>query len=118
MAAVGGSIQEVALSGRVFGVAADAEAQRKLGGLENEVMPNGDGMTARLVKTPWHGRSTASASRWTTAGEITNSCRAYRIRMLISLCPSSTPPEKSIRAQDRLRAKRRRRVSQRWRAFL
>ena len=51
MAAIGGSIQEVALSGRVFGVAADAEAQRKLGGFENEVMPNGDGMTARLIKT-------------------------------------------------------------------
>ena len=51
MAAVGGSIQEVALSGRVFAVAADAEAQRKLGGYENEVQPNGDGMTARLIKT-------------------------------------------------------------------
>ena len=51
MAAVGGSIQEVALSGRVFAVAADSEVQRKLGGFENEVQPNGDGMTARLIKT-------------------------------------------------------------------
>ena len=37
MAAVGGSIQEVILAGRTFAVAADAEAQRKLGGWENEV---------------------------------------------------------------------------------
>ena len=51
MAAVGGSIQEVALSGRVFPVASDAESQRKLGGFENEVQANGDGMTARLIKT-------------------------------------------------------------------
>jgi len=50
MAAVGGSIEEVTLSGRSFAVAADAEAQRKLGGFENEVMANGNG-TARLVKT-------------------------------------------------------------------
>ena len=51
MAAVGGSIQEVALQGRVFGVAADAESNRKIGGTENEVQANGDGMTARLIKT-------------------------------------------------------------------
>ena len=51
MAAVGGSIQEIAIQGRVFAVAADAESQRKLGGFENEVQANGDGMTARLVKT-------------------------------------------------------------------
>lgn len=51
MAAVGGSIQEVNLSGRTFAVAADAEAQRKLGGWENEVQANGDGYTARLIKT-------------------------------------------------------------------
>ena len=51
MAAIGGSIQEVALQGRTFAVAADAESQRKLGGFENEVQPNGDGMTARLIKT-------------------------------------------------------------------
>ncbi len=50
MAAVGGSIEEVTLSGRSFAVAADAEAQRKLGGFENEVQSNGGG-TARLIKT-------------------------------------------------------------------
>lgn len=50
MAAVGGSIESVALAGRNFGVSADAEAQRKLGGFENEVMANGDG-NARLIKT-------------------------------------------------------------------
>jgi hypothetical protein len=50
MAAVGGSIESISLSGRNFAVAADAEAQRKLGGFENEVQANGDG-NARLVKT-------------------------------------------------------------------
>jgi hypothetical protein len=50
MAAVGGSIESVELDGRTFSVAADAEAQRKLGGFENEVMANGDG-TARIIKT-------------------------------------------------------------------
>jgi osmotically-inducible protein OsmY len=50
MAAVGGSIEAVSLAGRIFGVAADAEAQRKLGGFENEVQANGDG-TARIIKT-------------------------------------------------------------------
>jgi len=54
MAAVGGSIESVTLDGRSFAVAADAEANRKLGGFENEVLSNGDG-TARLIKTrvPW-----------------------------------------------------------------
>ena len=50
MPAIGGSIESVILDGRNFAVAADAEAQRKLGGFENEVQANGDG-TARLVKT-------------------------------------------------------------------
>ena len=50
MAAVGGSIESVILDGRNFAVAADAEAQRKLGGFENEVQANGDG-GARLIKT-------------------------------------------------------------------
>lgn len=47
---VGGSLESVTLDGREFAVAADAEAQRKLGGFENEVQANGDG-TARLIKT-------------------------------------------------------------------
>jgi len=50
MTAIGGSIESVTLSGREFAVAADAEAQRKLGGWENEVQANGDG-TARIIKT-------------------------------------------------------------------
>lgn len=52
--AVGGSIESVSIRGRLFPVAADAEANRKLGGFENEVQSNGDG-SARLVKTrvPW-----------------------------------------------------------------
>jgi hypothetical protein len=50
MPATGGSIESVSLDGRIFPVAADAEAQRKLGGFENEVQANGDG-TARLIKT-------------------------------------------------------------------
>lgn len=50
MGAVGGSIQEMAVDGRTFAVAADAESQRKLGGFENEVQANGDS-TARIIKT-------------------------------------------------------------------
>jgi len=45
----GGSIQAVSIRGRQFSVAADADAERKLGGFENTVEPNGDG-TARLIK--------------------------------------------------------------------
>lgn len=48
--ATGGSIESITLRGRIYSVAADAEAQRKLGGFENEVMANGDG-SARLIKT-------------------------------------------------------------------
>ena len=47
---VGGSIQSVTLAGRIFPVAADVESDRKLGGFENEFMPNGDG-SGRIVKT-------------------------------------------------------------------
>ena len=50
MPAIGGSIESVTFDGRNFAVAADVEAQRKLGGFENEVHANGDG-TARLIKT-------------------------------------------------------------------
>jgi len=50
----GGPIEEISLDGRSFSVAADADTQRKLGGFENEVAPNGNG-TARMLKTrvPW-----------------------------------------------------------------
>ncbi len=50
MAAVGGSIESISMGGRLFAVPADVEAQRKLGGFENEVQANGDG-GARLIKT-------------------------------------------------------------------
>ena len=50
MAAVGGSIESITLDGREFPVAADAEAQRKLGGFENEIELNGDS-SARIIKT-------------------------------------------------------------------
>ena len=54
MPAIGGSLESVTMDGREFPVAADAEAQRKIGGWENEILSNGDG-TARLIKTrkPW-----------------------------------------------------------------
>lgn len=53
-AAVGGSVESIAIAGRIFSVAADADANRDLGGFENAVESNGDG-TARLLKTrkPW-----------------------------------------------------------------
>jgi len=49
-AAVGGSIQEVSIDGRIYAVAADADATRNLGGFTNEVQPNGDG-SGRMIKT-------------------------------------------------------------------
>lgn len=54
MAAVGGSLESLTIDGREFPVTADVEAQRKLGGWENEMLANGDG-TARQKKTrvPW-----------------------------------------------------------------
>lgn len=54
MASVGGSIESVSIRGRTFPVASDADATKKLGGFENEIMANGDG-TARIIKTrvPW-----------------------------------------------------------------
>jgi hypothetical protein len=54
MTAVGGSIESVAIRGRLFPVASDADASIKLGGYEAEVQANGDG-TARkiLMRVPW-----------------------------------------------------------------
>lgn len=49
MAPVGGSLIGLTLDGRVFPIAADADANRKLGGFENEMQANGDG-SARLIK--------------------------------------------------------------------
>lgn len=48
--ATGGSIEEVAIDGRNFPVAADADSNRKLGGFTNEFSPNGNG-TGRMLKT-------------------------------------------------------------------
>lgn len=50
MPAVGGSIEEIGIAGRIFAVAADADSNRKLGGFENDVQANGNG-TARIIKT-------------------------------------------------------------------
>lgn len=54
MTAIGGSIEEISIGGRIFAVASDADATKKLGGFENEVQANGNG-TARIIKTrmPW-----------------------------------------------------------------
>lgn len=53
-AAVGGSIESCTIDGRRFAVAADADANRDLGGYTNAVESNGDG-SARIIKTrkPW-----------------------------------------------------------------
>lgn len=50
MAAVGGSVESLTLSGRRFPMATDADITVKLGGTENEVQANGDG-SVRLIKT-------------------------------------------------------------------
>lgn len=51
----GGSIENASLDGREFGVPADNEANINTGGSSNETLPNGDGVTGRLIKTvtPW-----------------------------------------------------------------
>lgn len=52
--ATGGSIESVSLSGRVFGVASDADSNRKLGGYMNEVQANGNQTTRQVKKfEPW-----------------------------------------------------------------
>lgn len=50
MTAVGGSITSLTIKGRNFAVASDADANRKLGGYENEVQMNGNG-TGRKIMT-------------------------------------------------------------------
>lgn len=54
MAAVGGSILQISIRGRIFPVSADSDVNVKLGGFESEVVANGDG-SARKIKTrvPW-----------------------------------------------------------------
>jgi hypothetical protein len=53
--ATGGSIQGVALAGRAFAATSDADFSIFLGGFNNETLANGDGATAREIKTrmPW-----------------------------------------------------------------
>jgi hypothetical protein len=54
MGAVGGSIEKISIRGRIFPVAADAEVNRKLGGFENEVQPNGNGSARKIMtRVPW-----------------------------------------------------------------
>lgn len=54
MPAVGGSIQSISIRGRIFPVASDAEANKKLGGFENEVQANGDGSARKIMtRVPW-----------------------------------------------------------------
>lgn len=50
MTAVGGSIENVSIAGRLFDVAADADLSMKLGGFINTVEANGNG-SARILKT-------------------------------------------------------------------
>jgi len=54
MSAIGGSIQDISIRGRLFPVGADVDANRKLGGFETELQANGDG-SVRQIKTrmPW-----------------------------------------------------------------
>ncbi len=55
MAAIGGAIESAAIRGRLFAATADGDPTLMLGGKTNEVAPNGDGATARLLQTiaPW-----------------------------------------------------------------
>ena len=48
MAATGGSIESVTIAGREFPATADADVTRKLGGFENELLPNGNGTSRRI----------------------------------------------------------------------
>lgn len=53
--ATSGSIESLSLAGQSFPVAADNEATIMFGGASNEVQLNGDGITARIIKSkvPW-----------------------------------------------------------------
>lgn len=50
--ASGGPTKEVNIGGRDFTCTGDAAPNVKLGGVENEHLPNGDGRTSRNIKTP------------------------------------------------------------------
>ena len=51
MSAIGGPIQSVTIKGRTFVVAEDADASVNYGGDKNEIAMNGDGKSARLLKS-------------------------------------------------------------------
>ncbi len=54
MSQVGGSIESITLAGQTFAVAADADANVKLGGFTNELAANGDGSSRQLkTREPW-----------------------------------------------------------------
>jgi hypothetical protein len=48
MSATGGSIESVTIAGREFPATADSDVSRKLGGFNNELMPNGDGSSRKI----------------------------------------------------------------------
>jgi hypothetical protein len=55
MAAKGGPVESFSIRGRLFPVAADADVMIDLGGYSNEIEPNGDGQTGRVIQSvrPW-----------------------------------------------------------------
>jgi hypothetical protein len=50
MSAVGGSVKECSIRGRIFAPAGDAEVKMNLGGYQNDIHANGDG-SSRQEKT-------------------------------------------------------------------
>lgn len=54
MAAVGGSILDISIRGRLFPVSADVDSNMMIGGFTSEVIANGDGSARKiLTRTPW-----------------------------------------------------------------
>lgn len=51
MAATGGPLVGLNINGTTYPVAADANTNRKLGGIENEFQPNGDGTSGRFIQS-------------------------------------------------------------------
>ena len=47
--AIGGSIESISVNNRLFPVASDADVTRELGGFNNEVLPNGDGSSRKIM---------------------------------------------------------------------
>ncbi len=54
MTAVGGSIQDISVDGRLFPVSADSDSNLFRGGFTAEVVANGDGSARKiLTRNPW-----------------------------------------------------------------